>query len=155
MWYIIWVFFPIKNQDSIWCCRRRQLEIAGLLLLKFHIKQKTTYIFASTYPTILPFSSSAMYESCVVGDKQETVLSVSTKSMYGRITTVCPRYADDATHLRPGQPVVKVVFHLIVFGKAQQVTMLHVHEVLRLKGSIHKVRLMHRLTLSDNTLKGT
>lgn len=51
--------------------------------------------------------------------------------------------------------MVEVVFHLIVFRKAQQVTMLHVHEVLRLKGGIQKINLMHRLTLSGDTLKGT
>lgn len=34
------------------------------------------------------------------------------------------------TYLRPGQSVIKVVFHLVVFGQAQQVTVLHVHQIV-------------------------
>lgn len=34
------------------------------------IQNGVTHIFASTYPTILPFSSSAMYESCIDENQQ-------------------------------------------------------------------------------------
>lgn len=36
-------------------------------------------------------------------------------------------------YLRPGQPVVEIVFHLVVFWQTQQVAVLHVHKILRLK----------------------
>lgn len=38
----------------------------------------------------------------------------------------------DVAELGPRQAVVKVVFHLVVFGQAQQVAVLHVHQVVRL-----------------------
>lgn len=47
----------------------------------FH-KTKTTYIFASTYPTILPFSSSAIYESCVDGENQERSYSFNQEYVW-------------------------------------------------------------------------
>lgn len=37
------------------------------------------------------------------------------------------------TDLRPGQSVIEIVFHLVVFWETEQVTVLHVHEVLRLQ----------------------
>lgn len=36
-------------------------------------------------------------------------------------------------YLWPGQPVVEIVFHLVVFWQTQQVAVLHVHKILRLK----------------------
>lgn len=41
--------------------------------------------------------------------------------------------AHTVTHLRPGQAVIEVVFHLVVFRETQQVTVLHIHKVLRLE----------------------
>lgn len=37
-------------------------------------------------------------------------------------------------YLWPREPVVEVIFHLVVLGQAEQVAVLHVHQVLRLWG---------------------
>lgn len=39
-----------------------------------------------------------------------------------------------AAHLGPGEAMVEIVFHLVVLRQAQEVTMLHVHQVLWLRG---------------------
>lgn len=36
--------------------------------------------------------------------------------------------------LRPGKAVIEEVFHLVVFWQAEEVAVLHVHQVIRLKG---------------------
>lgn len=39
-----------------------------------------------------------------------------------------------AAHLGPGKAVVEVIFHLVVLRQAQEVAVLHVHQVLWLRG---------------------
>lgn len=39
-----------------------------------------------------------------------------------------------AAHLGPGEAMVKIVFHLIVLRQAEEIAVLHVHQVLRLQG---------------------
>lgn len=45
--------------------------------------------------------------------------------------------------------MVEVIFHLVVFWKAQQVTVLHVHQVLRLKDTkFRSEKIKHTQTLT-------
>ena len=39
-----------------------------------------------------------------------------------------------AAHLGPGKAMVEIIFHLVVLGQAQEVAVLHVHQVLWLQG---------------------
>lgn len=39
-------------------------------------------------------------------------------------------------NLGPGQSMVKVVFHLVVFWQTQEVTVLHIHKILGLKSNM-------------------
>lgn len=48
------------------------------------------------------------------------------------------RSVQNTTHLRPGQTMVEIIFHLIIFRETQQIAVLHVHKILRLKNSIRK-----------------
>uniref|UniRef100_A0A8C5TW48 TSYL2 protein n=1 Tax=Malurus cyaneus samueli TaxID=2593467 RepID=A0A8C5TW48_9PASS len=48
--------------------------------------------------------------------------------------------ADPGPHLRPREAVVEVIFHLVVLGQAEQVAVLHVHQVLGLPGSRESAR---------------
>lgn len=130
------------------------LETMGFLLLKHDMAANKSYLHLCQHVShnFAIFIFCNVWELCRRGEKGVFSFQ-STTYLAEPQQHVSPRYA--ATHLRPRQPVVEVVFHLIVFRKAQQVTMLHVHEVLRLKGGIQKVRLMYRRTLSDHTLKGT
>lgn len=43
-------------------------------------------------------------------------------------------------YLRPGETVVKIIFHLVILGQAEQVAVLHVHQVLGL--SVGRVRAL-------------
>jgi hypothetical protein len=54
--------------------------------------------------------------------------------------------------LRPGKTMIEKVFHLIIFWQAKKITMLHVHQVFRLKyGNLYrKIKLAWNLEIDFN-----
>uniref|UniRef100_A0A8C5TUL2 TSYL2 protein n=1 Tax=Malurus cyaneus samueli TaxID=2593467 RepID=A0A8C5TUL2_9PASS len=71
--------------------------------------------------------------SAMISDRDEDALSYMTSLQ------VCSG-ADPGPHLRPREAVVEVIFHLVVLGQAEQVAVLHVHQVLGLPGSRESAR---------------
>ncbi len=109
--YLFWVEYPF-----------------GAFLDISHMKainKNKTYILAKTYPTIFPFSSSAMYDSW----KTNAAVQWSSSAYDNQ----CLYRSGSVSDLWPGQAVVEVVLHLIVLWKTQQVTVLHVHQILWLE----------------------
>ena len=124
---IIWILLPRKRQCFHKYTKTTRCKVKRTRLIR------DTHIFANTYPTILPFSSSAMYESWN-GKTPKGVRDRETYWQRGSSSQRCEPVNRGWTDLGPGQTVVEVVLHLVVFRETQQVTVLHVHQVLRLQG---------------------